>query len=385
MLGIMTGIASMILLMALGNGASEELSRQIDSVGSSLVIVVPGSSRREGVFMGSGSVHSLNTGDVDAIRRNSKSVKYVAGMYGQSGQVILGNRNVQTRISGVTESYFSLRGWSLTHGRFFSSQEDSVAAKVCILGSKVKDELIGLSDPLRANVRIQNTPFTVIGVLESKGQSYSGEDQDDVVFVPLKTAQIRMFGVTIPQEVRIILALPKNPALTGNVVEEIDSILTKKHRIGPSRDKDFTVRSLTASQDARKKSLRTMTIFLILVSAISLVVGSVGVMNIMFVSVSERVREIGVRLALGAKQRDLLAQFLTESVLLTLFGGMSGVALGMCSAFLASRYFNWPGMVHLPEILFALLLSALVGLLSGVLPAWKAARMNPTDALRFSN
>lgn len=138
MLGIMTGIASMILLMALGNGASEELSRQIDSVGSSLVIVVPGSSRREGVFMGSGSVHSLNTGDVDAIRRNGKSVKYVAGMYGQSGQVILGNRNVQTRISGVTESYFSLRGWSLTHGRLFSSQEDSVAAKVCILGSKVK-------------------------------------------------------------------------------------------------------------------------------------------------------------------------------------------------------------------------------------------------------
>ena len=375
----------MLLVMTLGNGATEELSRQIDSVGSSLVIVVPGSSRRDGIFMGSGSVHSLSCGDVDAIARHAKSVKYVAGMYGQSGQVIFGNKNVQTRISGVSEFYFSLRGWNLTHGRFFSPHDDSVAAKICVLGSKVKDKLIGMSDPLGAKVRIQNTPFTVVGVLESKGQSYSGEDQDDVVFVPLKTAQMRLFGVTIPREVRIILALSRNPTLTENTVQEIDSILTKKHKIGPSREKDFTVRSLNASQGARKQSLRTMTVFLILVSAISLVVGSVGVMNIMFVSVSERVREIGVRLAVGAKQKDILAQFLTESLFLTLLGGVMGLLLGMCSAFIASNYFKWAGVLYLSEILLTVLVSALIGLIAGVLPAWKASRMNPVDALRVSD
>ena len=354
MLGIMIGIASMLLVMALGNGATEELSRQIDSVGSSLVIVIPGSSRRDGIFMGSGSVHSLSCGDVDAIGRHGKSVKYVAGLYGQSGQVIFGNKNVQTRISGVSVSYFSLRGWNLTHGRFFSPHDDSVAAKICILGSKVKDELIGMSDPVGAKVRIQNTPFTVIGALENKGQSYSGEDQDDVVFVPLKTAQTRLFGVAIPCEVRIILALSRNPSMTQNTVDEIDSILMKRHKIGPSREKDFTVRSLSASQDTRKQSLRTMTIFLILVSAISLLVGSVGVMNIMFVSVSERVREIGVRLAVGAKQRDILAQFLAESAFLTLLGGVMGLSLGVCSAYIASSHLKWAGVVHLTEILFTL-------------------------------
>lgn len=381
-LGIVVGVASTVVLVAIGKGARTEIVDQIASVGSNLIIVVPGASQREGVYMGSGSVHSLTSADAEAIAKRCPSVKRVAPVYGQVAQVISGNRNWRTRISGVSESYFNLRGWQIRHGRAFSPNEENNLAKVCVLGGKVQEALGGDLCPIGMTVRIQGVPFLVVGTLENKGQSYSGEDQDDVVFVPIKTAQARLFGTPFLGEVRIIIIQVSDPSMVHNAIAEINSLLLNRHRIGAGKDKDFTVRSLTESQNATQRSIEVMSIFLAAIAAISLVVGSIGIMNIMLVSVTERIREIGIRMAVGAKPIDIVLQFLTEAMCLSLAGGVAGMVIGFAASYTLTHNLGLPAILGLGEIAVTLAISALVGLVSGFLPAWKASRLHPVDTIR---
>lgn len=381
-LGIVVGVASTVVLVAIGKGARTEIVDQIASVGSNLIIVVPGASQREGVYMGSGSVHSLTAADAEAIAKRCPSVKRVASVYGQVAQVISGNRNWRTRISGVSETYFNLRGWKIRHGRTFSPNEENSLAKVCVLGGKVQAALGGDMCPIGMTVRIQGVPFLVVGTLENKGQSYSGEDQDDVVFVPIKTAQARLFGTPFLGEVRIIIIQVSDPSMVHNAIAEINSLLLNRHKIGAGKDRDFTVRSLTESQNATQRSIEVMSIFLAAIAGISLVVGSIGIMNIMLVSVNERIREIGIRMAVGAKPIDIVLQFLTEAICLSIAGGLVGTVIGIVVSYTLTHNFGLPAILGLGEIATTLAISALVGVVSGFLPAWKASRLHPVDALR---
>lgn len=381
-LGIVVGVASTVVLVAIGKGARTEIVDQIASVGSNLIIVVPGASQREGVYMGSGSVHSLTAADAEAIAKRCPSVKRVAPVYGQVAQVISGNRNWRTRISGVSESYFNLRGWQIRHGRTFSPNEENNLAKVCVLGGKVQEALGGDLCPIGMTVRIQGVPFRVVGTLENKGQSYSGEDQDDVVFVPIKTAQARLFGTPFLGEVRIIIIQVSDPSMVHNAIAEINSLLLNRHKIGAGKDRDFTVRSLTESQNATQRSIEVMSIFLAAIAAISLVVGSIGIMNIMLVSVTERIREIGIRMAVGAKPIDILIQFMVEAICLALAGGITGTAVGITASYVFAYKSGFLVVIGPQEIAGSLMVSAGVGLMSGLFPAWKASRLNTIDALR---
>ncbi len=382
-LGVIVGVASTIVMVAIGKGARSEIVEQIASVGSNLIIVVPGSSQREGVYMGSGAVHTLTLADSEAIAKQCPSVKLIAAVYGQVAQIVSGNRNWRTRISGVSNSYFTLRGWKLSLGRTFSPSEGKNLSKVCVVGSKVREAILGDSSSVGSTIRIDNVPFRIIGMLENKGQSYSGEDQDDVVFVPFKTAQARLFGTPFLGEARIILAQVYEPSTTSMASKEINDLLSRRHKIRTGQDRDFTVRSLTESQQATQRSVEIMGLFLAVVAAISLVVGAIGIMNIMLVSVTERTREIGIRMAVGAKTNDILIQFIIEAICLALAGGIAGTAIGIAASYVFAYKSGILVVVGPQEIVGSLTVSACVGLVSGVFPAWKASRLNPIDALRI--
>ncbi|MGO9571137.1 MAG: ABC transporter permease [Desulfomonilaceae bacterium] len=382
-LGVVIGVASVVVLVAVGRGAREEISQKIASVGSNLIMVVPGVSQKDGVFMGSGTVHSLTAADAEAIERECPSVKRVASIYGQSAQVISGNKNWRTRVSGVSTAYFDLREWKIRHGRTFSLSEEKNASKVCVLGSRALEALMPNSYPIDMIVRIQSVPFRVIGSLESKGQSYSGEDQDDVILVPLKTAHLRLFGTPFLGEVRLILVQARGTSSVSQALTEVDDLLIRRHRVGLNRDKDFTVRSLTESQQAAQRSVEIMSVFLGSIAAISLFVGGIGIMNIMLVSVTERTREIGVRMAVGAKPIDILIQFLIEAVSLSVAGGIFGIMLGMAGAYVVAHASGWPAIIGPLELAAAVVVSVSAGIISGFFPAVKASRLHPIDALRF--
>ena len=382
-LGVVIGVASVIVMVAVGKGARVQIGQQVASVGSSHIIVVPGASQKEGVHMGSGTVHSLTVADAEAIGKECPSVKLVAPIFGQTAQVVSGNKNWKTRVSGVSGSYFNLREWKIRHGRTFSISEEKNAAKVCVIGSRVLEELTGDSHPIGRVVRIQNVPFRIIGDLEPKGQSYSGENQDDVIFVPLKTAYLRLFGTPFLGEVRIILVQAQGMSMVPQAVKEVEDLLLHRHKIGPGKDKDFTVRSLTASQQAAQRSVEIMSIFLGAIATISLVVGGIGIMNIMLVSVFERTREIGIRMAVGGRPIDIAIQFLMEAVSLSVAGGILGMILGIAAASLLTYSSGWPVIVTLLDLLGIFAVSASVGIVSGFFPALKASRLHPVDALRF--
>ena len=381
-LGVVVGVASVVIMSAVGAGAREQIRQQIASVGSNLIMVVPGAAQKDGTNMGSGSVHTLTVADAEAIRRECHSVKSVAPIYGQVAQVVLGNKNWQTRVSGVGGDYFKAREWKVRQGRTFSSSEEKTGEKVCVLGSGALEALAGQSYAIGLTVRIQSVPFRVVGILQSKGQSYSGEDQDDVVFVPLKTAHLRLFGTPFLGEVRIILVQAREPEMISQALTEVEDLLVRRHKIGQGRDKDFTVRSLTESQRVAQRSVEIMTIFLSAIAAISLVVGGIGIMNIMLVSVAERTREIGIRLAVGAKTADILIQFLFEAVSLSVAGGVLGIILGVVGAHLVAHGSGWPAIIGPFELVLSVIVSASVGIVSGFFPAVKASKLHPIEALR---
>lgn len=383
MLGIIIGIAAVIAMMAVGSGASYVISQQIASIGSNIILVIPGSTTSGGLRTGSGGVQTLTSDDARAIMTECPSVAYASGTVRTSGQIVSGNMNWSSVIMGGTPELFEIREWPVVNGRSISQEDENGASKVCLLGQTVAENLFGSADPVGNIIRIKKIPFTVIGVLERKGQSPQGQDQDDTLFVPLRTAQRNLVRSQRSGIVGAILVKAKSKEVIDKAESEIQSLLNQRHRITNSKEPDFTTRNLSEILAVAEKSAKAMSLLLGSVASISLIVGGIGIMNIMLVSVTERTREIGIRMAIGAKKNDILLQFMTEAVLLTMLGGLIGIALGTGGATIVSRLLEWPTMISLQSITIAFVFSAAVGIFFGFYPARKAAGLNPIDALRY--
>lgn len=383
MLGIIIGIAAVIAMMAVGSGASYVISQQIASIGSNIILVIPGSTTSGGLRTGSGGAQTLTSDDVKAIMNECPSVSLAAGTVRTSSQVVFGNLNWSTVIMGGTPEMFEIREWPVTAGRSITQQDVDSAGKVCLLGQTVADNLFGSADPIGNIVRIKKIPFTVIGVLERKGQSPQGTDQDDTIFVPLRTAQRNLVRAQHTNNVGALMVKAKSEELLDKAEEEINSLLGQRHRITNNKDPDFSTRNLSEILAVAEQSAKAMSLLLGAVASISLIVGGIGIMNIMLVSVTERTREIGIRMAIGAKKNDILLQFMTEAVLLTMLGGVIGIALGAGGATIVSRLLGWPTLISFQSIAVAFVFSAAVGIFFGFYPARKAAGLNPIDALRY--
>ncbi|HEY5522376.1 MAG TPA: ABC transporter permease [Desulfuromonadaceae bacterium] len=383
MLGIIIGIAAVIAMMAVGSGASYVISQQIASIGSNIILVIPGSTTSGGLRTGSGGAQTLTSDDVKAIMNECPSVSLAAGTVRTSSQVVFGNLNWSTVIMGGTPELFEIREWPVSAGRSITQQDVDSAGKVCLLGQTVADNLFGSADPIGNIVRIKKIPFTVIGVLERKGQSPQGTDQDDTIFVPLRTAQRNLVRAQHTNNVGALMVKAKSEELLDKAEEEINSLLNQRHRITNNKDPDFSTRNLSEILAVAEQSSKAMSLLLGAVASISLIVGGIGIMNIMLVSVTERTREIGIRMAIGAKKNDILLQFMTEAVLLTMLGGLIGIAVGAGGATIVSRLLGWPTMISIQSITIAFFFSAAVGIFFGFYPARKAAGLNPIDALRY--
>lgn len=383
MLGIIIGIAAVIAMMAVGSGASYVISQQIASIGSNILLVLPGSMTSGGLRTGSGGVQTLKAEDARALMNETSSVELAAGVIRSSGQVVYGNQNWSTLLMGSTAELFEIREWPVVLGRSITDSDNDGAAKVCVIGNSIVEYLFGDEDPLGKMIRIKKVPFTVVGVLESKGQSPQGTDQDDVIFVPLRTAQRKLVGSQFPDTVGSILVKARSEELLPKAEEETNALLRQRHRIGPGKEADFTVRNLSEILAVAEQSSKAMSLLLGAVASISLVVGGIGIMNIMLVSVTERTREIGIRMAIGARKHDILMQFMTEAVLLTLLGGLLGIMLGAGGATIVSRMLSWPTLISASSVTVAVLFSGAVGVFFGFYPARKAASLNPIEALRY--
>jgi len=383
MLGIIIGIAAVIAMVAIGSGASKMISDQIASIGSNLLLVLPGSTTSGGLRTGAGGTPTLTYDDAKAIKAECPSVGEVAPTVRGSAQVVYGNQNWSTIVMGTVPEMLTVRDWPLVVGRNFSQSDVDGATKYCLLGQTVAENLFGSADPVGKIVRIKKIPFTVIGMLEHKGQSPQGQDQDDVIYIPLTTGQRKLFGSQFPNTVGAMMVQAKSADVLKKAEEEVTALLDQRHRTGPSRERDFTVRNLSEILAVSEQSSKVMSILLGAVASISLIVGGIGIMNIMLVSVTERTREIGIRMAIGAKQRDILLQFLTEAVLLTTVGGIIGMGLGVVGAMAVSKLMQWPTLISSQAIVIAFLFSAGVGVFFGFYPARKAAGLNPIDALRY--
>jgi putative ABC transport system permease protein len=383
MLGIIIGIAAVIAMIAIGSGASTIISEQIASIGSNILLVMPGSRTSGGLRLGAGSTPTLTIDDARAIKTECQAVALAAPIARGAAQVVYGNMNWSTAIMGVTPDYLTVRDWPVVEGRNLTLLDVEAATKNCLIGQTVAENLFGAENPLGKIVRIKKIPFTVVGILDRKGQSPQGSDQDDIIYIPLRTAQRKVFGSQFPNTVGSIMVQAKSEQDLDRAVEQVTTLLNQRHRVGPSRDADFTVRNLSELLDVAEQSSKAMSLLLGAVASISLIVGGIGIMNIMLVSVTERTREIGIRLAIGAKERDILLQFLTEAVLLTLVGGIIGMALGVAGAKLVSAFFDWPTLISPEAILMAFGFSGAVGIFFGFYPARKAASLKPIEALRY--
>ena len=383
MLGIIIGVGAVIAMVAVGTGAKQRIADQIASMGSNLLIVLSGSSTSGGLRFGSGTVPTLTVDDAKTILNEIPAVKYVAPTLGGGAQVVFGNQNWSTIINGTTPEALEIRDWLVEEGRTFTQQDIDGATKVCLLGKTVVDNLFGGIDPIGQIVRIKMVPFTVIGVLATKGQSTQGQDQDDTIIVPLTTAQKKLFGMQFPGMVRLILVQAMAPEVMKDVENQINDLLRQRHHIQPKQDNDFSVRNLTEIMSTAEQSAKVMQYLLLAIASISLIVGGIGIMNIMLVSVTERTREIGIRIAVGAKGRDILLQFLIESLVLSLIGGTMGIGIGMAGTLVLSKLTQWPTLFSVEAILLAFLFSGSVGVFFGFYPARKASMLNPIEALRY--
>ena len=383
MLGIIIGIAAVIAMMAVGSGASYVISQQIASIGSNIILVIPGSTTSGGMRSGSGGAQTLTSDDVKAIMTDCPSVEMAAPTVRTSGLVVYGNMNWSTIIMGSTPELFEIREWGVVSGRSIGQQDEDGAAKVCLLGQTVADNLFGAVDPVGKIIRIKKVPFTVVGLLDRKGQSPQGTDQDDTIFVPLRTAQRNLVRSQFTNSVGAVIVKAKSEALLAKAEEEINSLLKQRHRITNNKEPDFSTRNLSEILAVAEQSSKAMSLLLGAVASISLIVGGIGIMNIMLVSVTERTREIGIRMAIGARKNDILLQFMTEAVLLTMIGGVIGILLGSGGALIVSRILAWPTLISVQSITVAFFFSGAVGIFFGFYPAKKAAGLNPIDALRY--
>jgi putative ABC transport system permease protein len=385
MLGIIIGVAAVIAMVAVGSGATARIQEQIQSIGSNLIIVLPGSISSNGVRLGSGAVVTLTEDDAKAIAAECPSVSAVAPTVRGGVQVVYGNNNWATTVQGITPDYMTIRDYTMMFGQFFTDQDVDAAAKAAVLGETVAQNLFGDSDPTGQVVIIKNVPFTVAGVLTPKGQSPSGQDQDDIILLPISTAKEKVLGTNKAnaKAVGSLMVQAIGPQAMDQAQQEMEALLRERHRILPGLDDDFTIRNLTEVFAAQETSAQVMSILLGAIASVSLIVGGIGIMNIMLVSVTERTREIGLRQAVGAKTRDILSQFLVEAVTLSLLGGIIGIVVGLAASWLISYFAQWSTVVSLLSIMMAFVFSALVGVFFGYYPARKAAFLDPIEALRY--
>lgn len=382
MLGIIIGVAAVIAMVAVGAGASRKISDFIESIGSNILMVLPGATTSGGARMGSGTQSTLSLADAEAVLRELPSVAEVAPVLNGVAQVVFGHQNWSTGVSGTTPGMLAGRDWRLWSGRPFTDQDVKNGTKVCLLGQTVVDNLFGDRDPVGEIIRIKNIPFTVLGVLEGKGPSPSGQDQDDTIFIPITTAQKKVFGTAFPGMIRMMYIKARSSADLEIAERQITDLLRQRHRIGNRQENDFTVRNLTQLLQAQEQSARMMTMLLGIIASVSLVVGGIGIMNIMLVSVTERTREIGIRMAIGAKTWDIRLQFLIEALTLSLIGGLIGIILGVTTSVVLSSLSGWATVVSPLSIVLAFGFSGLIGIFFGFYPAYKASLLNPIDALR---
>ncbi len=383
MLGVVIGVAAVIAMVSVGQGADASVQAQIASLGQNMLMVVPGATTVGGVRSGWGGASTLTVADAKAIEKDCPSVAAVSYIKRDIAQVANGNLNWSTGIQGSPPSYPRVRDWPVVSGRFFTGAEEDSAAKVAVLGATPADKLFAPGeDPLDATIRIKNVPFRVIGVLGRKGQTSWGQDQDDVVIVPFNTAERRLLGTAFLGTVNMIFASAASSGEASAAEQEIKHLLVDRHRIAPGAEEDFTVRNMAELFAASVMASQVMTRLLASIASISLLVGGIGIMNILLVSVTERTREIGIRLAVGAKARHILLQFLVEALVLSTAGGVLGTLLGVGTAVLIGRFAEWPILLSPTAVAVALVFSGAVGLIFGAYPARRAARLDPIIALR---
>jgi putative ABC transport system permease protein len=384
-LGIIIGISSVIAMVAIGAGAESQIKASIESLGSNIMIVLNGSRTTGGARGGTGSNITLTEDDAQALQREIASVEVAAPSVSGRFQLVAANANWSTSVLGITEEYMIARNWEIDQGRAFNDNEYRSAAKVMLIGSSVAEKLFPGEDPIGKIVRINKVPVQVIGLLATKGQTPFGQDQDDTVFIPMTTAKKRVLGGRwVKSNLVGQITVKVREAEDVKAAEaEVTNLLRQRHRIGEGQQDDFNIRNISQFLAARAESTRVMGILLASVAAISLVVGGIGIMNIMLVSVTERTREIGLRMALGARRRDILTQFVVEAITLSLLGGLIGVALGVGGSHLIARTGDWPVLIEPQAIMMAVGFSAAVGVFFGFYPARKASKLDPIDALRY--
>jgi putative ABC transport system permease protein len=380
MLGIIIGVGAVIAMVSIGMGVRDKVQTSIASLGSNLLIISPGATSSSGVRLAAGSNNSLTNKDAQAIAREVLGVSFVAPSVSKQYQLVYGNKNWFTNVQGVTPEYLDVRNFAIETGTFFTSKDLDTRTRVAILGKTTADNMFGEVNPLGQIVRINKAPFQVVGVLEAKGQSAGGMDQDDVVLIPLTTAQERMMGITY---LHTISVQADNADTINQVQDDITELLRSRHRLTGDTPDNFTVRNLAAVMATAEETTRTITLLLGNIAAISLLVGGIGIMNIMLVSVTERTREIGIRKALGATYYNILLQFLIEAIVIGVTGGVIGVLLGMGASLAISAIAGWDTVVSIASIVLAFSFSVLIGLFFGIYPARKAALLDPIDALRY--
>ena len=384
-LGIIIGVAAVIIMIAVGAGAQSKVDNLIKSLGSNLVLVLPGTTTSSGARGARGSRPTITEDDAIAIQNEIDSVQVAAPVVRGSGQIIYGNQNWSTVITGVTPEFQTAKEWRMEKGRWFSNDEVKSATKVALIGETIVENMFEGIDPIGEIIRIKRVPFTVIGTLTAKGETPRGTDQDDIVIVPLSTAKKRLLGGRKLKGKLVNIMFVKSYTSAGvtDTVRSMTELLRQRHRIQPGQSDDFYVRNLSQILEARSDSSRVMTLLLAAVASISLIVGGIGIMNIMLVSVTERTREIGLRMAIGAKGKDILLQFLIEAITLSLIGGAIGVFLGLTGSIAIAKLSGWPAIIQIQSVFLAFGFAASVGIFFGFYPARKAARLDPIEALRY--